>query len=143
MEIKELQDICEEIFTLKAEIDELDKQKTEKNKRIMELKALSVKQFEAHGLTKFDSGFGTITRKERKTVKIEDRNLFLNFLEEKGVLRDSFNVTAAKATTIYNEYFEEAKEKQDVDFIMNGIPGLSDPSTFVDISINKPRKRKA
>lgn len=142
VKVSELQDLCEEVFKLKKQVEDLDEQKKTLNKRIIELKSELVKHFEAHDLERFDSGFGTITRKVRRSVKIEDRNAFFDFLESKNLLRDSLNVTAARATTIYNELYERAEQEKDFDFITSGIPGISEPSLFVDVSINKPRKRK-
>lgn len=143
VKVSELQDLCEKIFKLKAEVDDLDAQAKEKNKEIMGLKAEVLKHFEAHNLERFDSGFGTVTRKTRKSVSIEDRNLFFDYLEEKGLLRDSLNVTAATATSIYNQMADDAERNKDLSFLISGIPGLSEPKIFTDVSINKPRKRKA
>lgn len=142
MDISKLQDLCESAFKLKAEVDELNSKKTEKNKELTKLKAEITKQLEAHQLKKFDSGFGTVIAKERKSVSVEDRNLFFDYLESRGLLRDSFNVTAQTATKIYNEILEQAVLDGDVDIITEGIPGLSEPRIFSDVSINKPRQRK-
>ena len=141
MEIKELQALCEEVFTLKDASDVLKAQRTEIEKKVIVLKAEIEKHLTMHDLKTFDSGFGKVTRKERRSVSIDDRNLFLNWLDEKGMLRDSFNVLATRATTIYNEFYDEAKEKQDFDFITNGIPGLSEPKVFNDISIRGVKKK--
>ena len=84
-------------------------------------------ELDKNDMKSFVTGNMRLTKVEKNSVKILDKNLFMNWLEEKGVLRDSLNVSAAKATQIWNEEFEIAKENNNTLIITDGIPGLSDP----------------
>lgn len=135
MEVTELQKLTEELFRLKAMNDELTAQIKINSGLMNGLKAIAMVELEKANMNNFRSGNMLISKSDKKSVKILDKNLLLNYLEEKGILRDSFNVTAAKATTIWNEEYELAKDNNDLDFILNGIPGLSEPETFTTISM--------
>lgn len=135
MEITELRAVTEEMFQLKAMNMVLDESKKKNTIRLNELKAIAMVELDKANMINFRSGNMLIIKTDKKSVKILDKNLLLDYLEEKGILRDSFNVTVATATTIWNQEYELAKETKDLDFVINGIPGLSDPETFTTISM--------
>lgn len=137
MEIAELKNTCVKIFELMGEIEDLDTEKKKINGKITELKKKALVELEKNELKNFDSGVGKISRIERRSVKIEDKYVFMDWLDNKGELREYLTVSAATAKKIYEEEFENAKENKNLDFLKDGIPGLSQPSIFVDIRMTK------
>jgi len=137
MEISELKKICERIAELRGLIDALDNEKKIYNGEVTELKRKAIDELEKHELKNFDAGLIKISRTERRTVKVLDKYQFMDWLDGAGSLRDYLTVSVATASKIYNEHFEEAKDKKDVEFLQNGIPGLSEPNVFVDVRITK------
>lgn len=135
MELTELQKLTEELFRLKGLNDELTAQIKINSGLMNELKTIAMVELDKAKMKNFRSGNMLISKTDKKSVKILDKNLLLNYLEEKGILRDSFNVTAVAATKIWNQEYELAKENEDLDFILNGVPGLSEPSTHTTISM--------
>lgn len=140
MEIEEFKALVNDMFKVKQAITRLDEEKKELTAGLNEMKAKAMVELEKGEMKSFKSGDMRITKVDKKSVKIEDRNLFLNWLEENGDLRDSLNVTAATATKIYNEHYEEAKENQDLNFLTKGIDGLSQPETYSTIQLYGGKK---
>jgi len=135
MEVTELKELCNEMFRVKAEVAELDDAKKKLNITMLELKTKVMIELEKNEMKSFKTGDMSVTKVDKKAVKILDKNLFLDYLEDRGVLRDALNVTVAKATTIYNEEYELAMSEQNQDLIINGLPGLSSPETYSTISM--------
>jgi len=99
------------------------------------MKATALEVLQANELQNFDSGAGKIIVSVKRSVSIEDKLEFWDWLKRCDVFEDYVTISAATATKIYNESFEEAKEMKDVEFLRNGIPGLGDPKNFYDISM--------
>lgn len=142
MEIKDLQGFCSELFTVQAELDDLNNTKSKLNEQAVELKKKILATLESNDLTNFDAGpeVGKVARVERRSVRIVDKYAFMDWLDRKGVLREMLTVAAPRANKIYNDAFDLAKENKDVSFLQDGIPGLSEPSVFIDIRKTKPKK---
>lgn len=139
MQISELNNLCIQISELQAKIDEVTRQKTELTTQLDELKARVMVELEKNDLKSFDSPVNKITRAEYRSVKILDKYAFMDWLEARGELKEALNVNVKTAQKIYSEAFERAKEKQDVEFLKNGIAGLSEPSVYNTIRITKKR----
>lgn len=135
MEISELKKVCEGIFKLKDEIEVLQEEVKQKNIELMNLKKIALTELEKNEIQSFDSGFGKISKLERRSVKCIDKYEFMDWLDQKGILKESLNVPAQTVTRIYNEEYEHALVNKNIDFLTKGIPGLGEPSVYVDIRI--------
>ena len=72
-----------------------------------------------------------LDEKKHQSVYQTVRKLF----DQKGILKESLNVPAQTVTRIYNEEYEHALVNKNIDFLTKGIPGLGEPSVYVDIRI--------
>ena len=135
MQIEEMKKLTGEMFELKRAIDDLDKHKKELKTELDLKKSVVMSALEAGEMKSFVTGKMRCTKVDKRSVKVLDRNLFLNWLETRGELRDSLNVTAATANKIYNTELEIAQEQNDLTIIVDGIPGLSEPETFSTIQL--------
>lgn len=135
--IADLQNVCLEMKELRNQIDRLEDQKKEFNEKLTNLKSIAVGMLENHGLNNFNYGEGKISITERKSVKIEDKYKLFDWLKAQGTFEDVISVNAQKANSIYKEEFEAAQERGDIEFLTQGIPGLSQPTTFRDIRFLK------
>lgn len=137
MEIQELQELCASMLEIRDKLADLDETKKGLNAELSVKKKIAVEMLEKHGLSNFDHGEGKIILNARRSVKIEDRNLFFQWLKENNMFEDSVSISSTTATRIYDEQFQKAQEESDIDFLTEGIPGLSEPNTFNDISFRK------
>ena len=135
MELDELKNICKKMFEIKTKLSELEETKKSLTLELNDYKRQVMIELEKNDMKNFKSGGMQLIKVDKKSVKIEDREAFLDWLESRGVLRDALNVTAATATQIYKEEYERAQDDGNMVFIMEGIPGLSDPETFSTISM--------
>ena len=124
-----------DMVELNEKLGQLDKRKKDINETLTQMKEVAMCALAENDMKTFKTGGMAITKVDKKSVRILDKNLFMNWLEEKGILRDSLTVSAAKATTIWNEEFEIAQENKDISFLTEGIDGLSEPETFSTISM--------
>jgi len=136
MDIKELQALAENIFSKKIEVDAADKVKKELQAQLKELETEAIKHLEAHGLKSFDAGagIGKIGTTVTKSVKIEDKYAFFDWLKSKDAFESTVTITSTTASKIYREELDLAKLEGDVDFLANGIPGLSQPSEYTRLN---------
>jgi hypothetical protein len=125
---------------LRIEIDALEASKTELNKELKILKAETVEHLDAHELRRFDGSTHMVYITEKHGLKIEDRHAFFEFLKSKGVFEDTVNVASTKLGGIYEQELEIAKEHNDLAFLRNGIPGLSEPRTHRTINFRSIKK---
>lgn len=135
MELNEFKQYCLDMKALQNKHKELKKQAAEIDKEFREMKAKALEILEAHGLQNFDTGQGKIIKTTRRSVSITDKNAFWSWLKDEGIFEDNCTISASVATKLYNEEFEKAKEAKDVEFLKQGIPGLSEPNNFDDISL--------
>lgn len=137
MELKRLQDMCKRMMVIRAEIAHLDEEKKELNAELSKLKAEAVEHLDEHEIKSFDHGMGKISVVERQSVKIVDKYKLFDWLRKKGTFEDVISVNAQTANRIYRDELEMAKENGDIEFIANGIDGLSEPNIFRDIRFLK------
>ena len=137
MEIEKLQELCKNLLKVKGAIDKLKEEKTELEKEFAAMKAEAVEHLEEHGLKNFDHGMGKISIMETKSVKMLDKYVFFEWLKEKGTFEDVVSVNAMTLKSLYKQELELAIERQDVNFLQDGLPGVSEPSTFRSIKFLK------
>lgn len=135
MELTKLQEVCEKMFELKVLKDNLDARKKEINVKLDAYKEIVMVELEKADMKSFKTKSMTLTRVDKRSVKILDHNLLLDWLESKDLLRHAIKVSAAAATSLYNDEFEKAQEAKDTDFLINGIAGLSDPAVYHTIQM--------
>lgn len=135
MHISEFKEFCIKMFALKNECSELGKVKAEKEKELKKMKSQCVEFLEAEGLQNFDTGEGKVIKTTRRQVKILDKHQFYDWLKSKGRFEDTVTISVATATKLFNEEFDIAKENKDTSFLSDGIPGLSEPNNFVDVTL--------
>jgi len=133
MEVSELNKICENIFKKKDEIEELQDLVKEKNLELMNLKKIVLTELEKNEMQSFNSSLGKISKLERRSVKCIDKYEFMDWLEQQGILKETLSVPAQTVTKIYNQEYEAALEAKNIDFLTKGIPGLGEPSVYVDV----------
>jgi len=136
MELESFKGLMSDMFAIKEKLTELDGEKKELTAELNKMKAVAMVALAENDMKTFKAGGMALTAVDKKSVRILDKNLLMDWLDEKGILRDSLNVSAAKATSIWNEEFELAKINKDVSFLTgDGIPGLSEPETHTIISM--------
>ena len=137
MEVSKLQELCAEMLDLKAQALEFENKRKEINKQIMALEFEAIEHLEAHGLKRFDHGNGKIGTEAKRSVKLEDKYLFFEWLKERDRFDGLITVHSGKVNEIYKKELEVAKDNNDIEFLTNGIPGLSKPSTITKIKYYK------
>ncbi len=135
MEIDGLKQLCFEINEAKKEHNLLKDKAAEVYKVVKEKSKKALDILEAHELQNFDTGAGKIIKVTKRSVGIADKNAFYAWLKEHGWFEDTVTISAATATKIYNEEFADAQERKDSSFLREGIPGLTEPSNFIDIQM--------
>ena len=137
MDIKDLQALCERMNMVRQQIDDIKEDKKKLEAELATMKKEAVEHLDAHGLKNFDHGQGKISINERKSVSIQDKHVLFNWLKEQNIFEDMVTISAPTANKLYKEELEKATEAGDVDFLTQGIPGLSSPNTFRDIRFLK------
>jgi len=137
MEVSKLQGLCAEMLFIKSEIEMLDAKKKDFNEVLTKLKAEAVEHLEQHDLKSFDHGGGKIGITERRSVKMEDKYMFFKWLTERGMLEEVVNVASPRLNKIYKDELAAAQDNSDIDFLTNGLPGVSAPNVFTDIRFYK------
>lgn len=135
MELAEFKEYCLEMKALQNLHKELKEKAAKVDKEFREMKAKALEVLETHGLQNFDTGAGKIIKTTKRSVSIENKTKFWEWLKAEGRFYDTCTVSAASATKIYNEEFLEAQANKDVEFLRTGIPGLGEPKNFSDISL--------
>jgi len=135
MEIQDLKDKCARLFEVRAKIDEINDVKKSFTAEKKELDALILSYLQENKLKNFDTGFGKVSSVAKRSVKILDRHEFTEYLKAQGTYEDTVNFPAPSINRIYREAFDVAQLEGDVEFLANGIPGLSEPSIFETISV--------
>jgi len=137
MSLSELQGLCQKMLEIKDTIKEYKDETSLLNGQLSKLKAEAIEHLEKHDLKNFDHGAGKIIISNKKSVKILDKYKFFDWLKSKDMFEDIISVPAATATRIYNEEYDRAKDSGDIDFLTEGIDGLSEPNVFTDIRFLK------
>jgi hypothetical protein len=137
MEIKDLQNICAKMLELKKAIKEHEDEVKVLNGALTKLKSETIEYMENFDMKSFDHGAGKISISDKRAVKILDKYKFYEWLKARGTFEQDITVSAATAKRIYNEEWETAQLEGNVDFIKNGIDGLSEPNVFRTISFLK------
>ena len=136
--IKELNDICESMYRLKAEIADLEAKASEKNDAYKELEAKVLATLEAHNLSNFDSASGKIIRQGRLSVKQpadpEAKKKFFDYLREKGIFEEMVSVNSKTLTAYVKKEIENAEAEGKIGFVP---PGLETPSRHYYLALRK------
>ena len=137
MEIKNLQALCLACKDIDSELEEIKERSKKLNEEKSEIRKQILEHLEEHGLTRFDFGDGKVSISERHSVSLRDKFEFFEWLKAQGTFEDVVTVHSATLNSIYKKEREKAEDEGNVDFITNGLPGLSEPSTFRDIKFYK------
>lgn len=144
MDERDLGTLCKKIH----ELDTLKKKHEDRAKELVseahKLKIIVLKIFDAGKIDEHSTMGLKAKRVSKKSVQIEDRNLLMNWLESKGILRDSVRLTTVDAYTIWKNELAAAKEidletyvkNPGQNFILTGIPGVSTPSSIDVIKVS-------
>lgn len=137
MELSDLKSLCLEMNLIREKIKHLDEQKKSYNEKLTELKLQAVETLDQQEIGSFDFGDGKISITEKRSVKMLDKFVFFDWLKERGTFEDIVSINSQTLNKIYRDEFALAQESGDVEFLANGIPGLSEPNTFRDIRFYK------
>lgn len=100
----------------------------------LELEREVMRIMEASKTDKFIADSCTVSRSAKSQVKIEDKNLLLNHLQETGELLNVLRLNVTDVTKFYQEKQALAEEHGDFDF---KIPGVSRPNEYYSLSLRK------
>jgi len=142
MEITKLQEMIDKMGELRDVIDMQTEETKKLNKELTKLKTECVEHLDAHGLRRFDGDSHMVYITEKRSLKIEDKFAFYEWLKDRDIFEQVVTVSSAKLPSIYDEELELAKENGDLGFIKDGIPGLSEPSVFKSITFKALTKGK-
>lgn len=116
----------------KEERDEYEAKQKEADdlKKICNNTSMRILSFLSHfKLKSHKTLYGTVTRKEKFTVKTPktdtDRSAFREFLESRGTFNDLWSVNSNTLNSRAKEWFEQAFEEGNTDFV---IPGIGEPT---------------
>ena len=137
MELSDLQKLCVEMVELRKAKDDLAEQTKTVNKKLAGMMGQAVEHLEEHGLRRFDFGAGKISVTEKRSVKVLDKFKLFDWLRSKDIFESIVSVNSQTINKIYKDEFEAAQENGDIDFLSQGIPGLSEPTTFQTIRFLK------
>ena len=135
--IETLQKLCFECKDIDIELKKLKDKSAELNDEKTQLRKQILEHLEEHDLKRFDFGDGKVTIAEKTSVKMRDKFKFFDWLREKGIFEDIVSVNAMTLNKIYREEKEKAIDEGDASFIIEGLPGLSEPQTFRDLRFLK------
>lgn len=137
MEIRALQKLCLECKDIDVELDKVKEKSKELNVQKSELRKQILEHLEENGLERFDFGDGKVSISSRRSVKLEDKYKFFGWLQEQGIFEDVITIHSATLNALYNKEYERAQESGDLTMLTDGLPGLSEPSVFRDIKFYK------
>jgi len=135
--VSNLKDICIEMKNIREKIKNLDSEKKELNAQLSKLKAQTVEHLDEHEINNFDFGDGKVSITEKRTVKMLDKFEFFKWLKERETFEDVVSVNAQTLNSIYRDEYERAQDEGNVDFLTEGLPGVSAPNVFRDIRFLK------
>lgn len=127
----EMDMMCEELYGLRAEVEEIEKTVSEKNKRVEELKAKILGVLEETGRDRYSTSKGLISIREIETVKVENKDELIKFLAEK----DSINLLSMNHQTL-QAWYKSQKEAAE-DKLNFSLPGIGEPKVFKTITMRK------
>jgi hypothetical protein len=136
MEISELQDICKQVFDQRELTDNAKKLYSDENARLDALEAKLLAALEENKLKSFQSEFGKIETRQRMSVKIpqaENREVFFNYLKEKGQFDALITVNSATLNSWYKQENENAINNKKLFFV----PGLELPTATTILVLKK------
>lgn len=119
--LTKLNDYCIEMFTLKEEAAELEKQRKEKNKKLEQIK-LKVKEIlEAANLNKFNSPAGLVSSRIQTSVKIKDKYALFEYLKKRGYFDAMITVNSRTLKGYFKTEKDIADSQGEFDFTIPGI----------------------
>ena len=135
--LKRLQELCFACREVDVELDKLKEQSKELNADKAELRKQILEYLDDNSLTRFDFGDGKVSVSERASVKLADKFKFFDWLKGQGTFEDVATVHSATLNSIYKKEKEQAIEEGRIEFLAEGLPGLSEPQVFRDIRFYK------
>lgn len=136
MEIAELQRLCEQTFIQREITDTAKAAFQEENKILEEIEARLLAALEENNLKSFKSEYGDVGAREKASVKIpqgENREVFFNYLREKGDFDALITVNSQTLNGWYKIEAEKAREAGQFFFV----PGLEIPITSKTLYMKK------
>lgn len=138
--VKELDDLTNEIFKLKAQKDSIEETLSDLNKTLQAKEKQVIEAMKELNLETFKGTGGTLTPYDKVSYAVpkspEDREAFFTFLREKGVFDGMATVHHATLNAFVSQEYEAAKERGDLFFT---VPGLNAPSITTILSKTKAK----
>lgn len=136
--IKELNELCTNMYELKAEALALSDQAKEKNKAVAVLQAKILDLFEEHDMTSHAGPFGKVIKTKRYSVKKpttpEDKQAFYGYLKEQGIFEDMISVHSSTLQSYVKQEIEAMESEGRLGWKP---PGINDVGTTNTISMRK------
>lgn len=129
--IDELEKLCEDAFLLKAKCDSIEESLSLEKEELNAVNKKILAVLELYGKKHWEHPLGKIEMRERTSVKTpkteEEKKLFFEWLEQKGVYWQYVTVNSQSLNALYNAEFES---NDDLGF---KIPGIGEPEVFKQI----------
>ena len=127
MEITQLKDLCLQMKTQRDIVDDFDKKKKEAQKELDKMQGEILEHLRLADLKNFDFGEGKVIMATKFNVSVADKYTLAEYLKREGRFDDLFTFNYQTINSYYKEQLEAAKERQDLDF---KIEGLTEPQAY-------------
>lgn len=136
--LHQVREKIEEIFRYRRMIDDAKEGLMQMQGELRSLQEQVLNTLQAAGLEKFSTPVGTVSVREKTSVRIpktpEDRKAFFDYLRERNLFDDMISVNSMTLNSWFNREREIAEEDGIYDF---RVPGLNEVSTYYELSTRK------
>jgi hypothetical protein len=136
--VEALDQLVDDIFAKRREIEALEEQVTALNKQKAELEGRAVGYLRALGRENYKGRSGTIGISEKWRVNLpqtdEDKQALFNWLRDRGIFDKYATVNANSLNSLFMAEWEAAKKAGDLEF---ALPGIGAPKLFEGLSVRK------
>ena len=136
--VAELSNACEQMYTLKAEIKDLEELIKAKQEIYSDIERRVLATFEANNLSNFECASGKVIRSNRVTVKQpatpEAKAEFFAYLKGKGIFEEMVSVNSKTLSAYVKREIEQAELDGKMGFVP---PGLEAPARFEYVALRK------
>lgn len=138
--VQDLKELVRELQSTRNDIDQLEAQTTELNKKKASLEAKIAGHLKELNETNFKCEYGQVIRTTKwrvTTPKGEDKQKFFDFLRERGMFEEMATVNANTLNAYFNEQWDLAKQDDPMAALNFTIPGIGEPKEHEAISFRK------
>ena len=137
-ETKEIDELCEKLFAVRARYDEADKVRKEIGSECDKLEAQIIDTLEKAEKDSWDSKSCKVSVTHKTSVKVpkdlEAKLKLFDYLKGKGMFEEMVGVNSMTLNAFYKEQFEQEIEKGNVAWEM---PGVGSPTMTKGLQVRK------